>query len=462
MNTPLFLCLALLTPATLAGGPTLVIQEGDPAPGTPGDLVRSLGAPFTNGLGQVGFTGSLEGEDGIEHFVWFDDGVVWRSSDGAPFTLSGAESTMGISDDGDFIYSPSTDGDDSVWTSAGLLLREPDPAPGFPGQFISFTSRPQMTAGGAATFIGGVSTVMGGSTSTRVLFRVGDERPEPVFATGDAVGKFTIDTPSGVDFDYHFSDNGRHHIHVLVMDAPSTADAFIYVDGRLVARESEPTGDGDLWSAFDNVSINDAGDYLFTGNTDGAIGPDEFIAHNGVIVLREGTDVDGVPLTGGSLRAVSLNNLGQAVHLWGVTSGDEYLFIGTASDLAATSTRLLGTGDEIDTDGDGTPDAEVVDFNASGVIGPGLSLAEDGRVFVEVDLLPLEGGEEREAILRLDIGTRCPADLDSSGDVGFTDLVSVLAAWGPCAGCPQDFDEDGIVGFTDLLTVLASWGPCRG
>ncbi|NNF44953.1 MAG: hypothetical protein HKN62_18270 [Phycisphaerales bacterium] len=54
----------------------------------------------------------------------------------------------------------------------------------------------------------------------------------------------------------------------------------------------------------------------------------------------------------------------------------------------------------------------------------------------------------------------CVADLDGSGDVGFTDLLAILAAWGPCPGCPQDLDGSGDVGFTDLLTVLAAWGPC--
>ncbi|NNF44345.1 MAG: PQQ-binding-like beta-propeller repeat protein [Phycisphaerales bacterium] len=56
----------------------------------------------------------------------------------------------------------------------------------------------------------------------------------------------------------------------------------------------------------------------------------------------------------------------------------------------------------------------------------------------------------------------CPADLDGSGDVGFTDLIRVLADWGPCPPpCPPDLDASGDVGFTDLLAVLAAWGPCR-
>jgi len=55
----------------------------------------------------------------------------------------------------------------------------------------------------------------------------------------------------------------------------------------------------------------------------------------------------------------------------------------------------------------------------------------------------------------------CIADLDGDLAVGFTDLISVLAAWGPCGViCCEDFDASGDVGFTDLLKVLSCWGPC--
>ncbi|MBT8485913.1 MAG: hypothetical protein KJO43_10060, partial [Phycisphaerae bacterium] len=56
----------------------------------------------------------------------------------------------------------------------------------------------------------------------------------------------------------------------------------------------------------------------------------------------------------------------------------------------------------------------------------------------------------------------CPADFDGSSDVGFNDLLSLLAAWGPCGGCPQDLDGSGDVGFVDLLSLLSAWGPCPG
>lgn len=58
--------------------------------------------------------------------------------------------------------------------------------------------------------------------------------------------------------------------------------------------------------------------------------------------------------------------------------------------------------------------------------------------------------------------TLCAPDLDASGDVGFADLLAILAAWGPCGvPCPQDLDANGDVGFADLLTVLSAWGPCE-
>lgn len=57
----------------------------------------------------------------------------------------------------------------------------------------------------------------------------------------------------------------------------------------------------------------------------------------------------------------------------------------------------------------------------------------------------------------------CLGDADGSGEVGFGDVIAVLAAWGGCpAGepCPADFDASGEVSFPDLLTVLSNWGPC--
>lgn len=54
-----------------------------------------------------------------------------------------------------------------------------------------------------------------------------------------------------------------------------------------------------------------------------------------------------------------------------------------------------------------------------------------------------------------------PADLDSDGLVGVSDLLLLLAQWGVCPPiCLGDINGDGNVGVPDLLIFLANWGPC--
>ncbi len=71
------------------------------------------------------------------------------------------------------------------------------------------------------------------------------------------------------------------------------------------------------------------------------------------------------------------------------------------------------------------------------------------------DVLP--SGDEGESEID------CATDFDGNGATGFSDLVAVLGAWGPCpvdAFCEHDLDFSGAVGFSDLLRVLGAWGPC--
>ena len=54
----------------------------------------------------------------------------------------------------------------------------------------------------------------------------------------------------------------------------------------------------------------------------------------------------------------------------------------------------------------------------------------------------------------------CLGDIDNSGAVDFTDLVGVIAAWGPCGGCAADLNNSGAVDFADLVILLAAFGDC--
>ncbi len=38
------------------------------------------------------------------------------------------------------------------------------------------------------------------------------------------------------------------------------------------------------------------------------------------------------------------------------------------------------------------------------------------------------------------------------------DLLTLLAAWGPCADCPEDLDNNDVVDVIDLAALIANWG----
>ncbi len=383
----------------------VVLQEGDTPAGAGGSVV-TLSTPFVDGNGLVGFRGDIVGDD---LFIWYDTGLVWQNSDAVGVTLRGGEITMGVDNTGGFIYSPSTDGDDSVWTDDGLLAVENVQAPGQPaGVTSTFHSLPTMIPTGQAYWVAGLDTTGGTSTNERALYTSADGTPGTIsiiLKSGDMVDGLPISSgSSGITFGYDFSDDGTRHIHELVMDTGSTSnDAAIYLDGSLVARESFPSGDGDNWSNFDYMSINNNGDYMFTGDTDGPLTTDEFIAYNGTIIVREGDVIDGVLLTSDmSMRGVAINNLGQAAFVLSAFTTEYLFFSCDASDLANTIQLVLAVGDQVDVDGGGA-DATVTDFNTS---MPGLSLADDGRIYVEVDLD--YGSGDVEAVLGLDLPSCIP------------------------------------------------------
>jgi hypothetical protein len=51
-----------------------------------------------------------------------------------------------------------------------------------------------------------------------------------------------------------------------------------------------------------------------------------------------------------------------------------------------------------------------------------------------------------------------PYDLDLDGQVGASDLATLLGSWGPCENCPSDVDASGSVDAADLAALLGAWG----
>jgi len=53
--------------------------------------------------------------------------------------------------------------------------------------------------------------------------------------------------------------------------------------------------------------------------------------------------------------------------------------------------------------------------------------------------------------------TSMPGDVNGDGVVGVSDVLALIANWGPCSGCSEDVNSDGVVNVTDLLEVIANW-----
>ncbi|MCZ6444589.1 MAG: hypothetical protein O6758_00230, partial [Planctomycetota bacterium] len=71
----------------------------------------------------------------------------------------------------------------------------------------------------------------------------------------------------------------------------------------------------------------------------------------------------------------------------------------------------------------------------------------------------VEAGVDGIRLFSVDCGV--PGDIDGDGSVGISDLLIMLADWGPCADCndcPADLDDDCVVGVSDLLILLENWG----
>ena len=54
----------------------------------------------------------------------------------------------------------------------------------------------------------------------------------------------------------------------------------------------------------------------------------------------------------------------------------------------------------------------------------------------------------------------CVGDTDGDGSVNVNDILSLIGAYGDCAGCVEDLDGDGVVNVNDVLILLSVYGPC--
>jgi hypothetical protein len=339
------------------------------------DSVDALFWPTVDSQSRMAVLGATQSG---EAFIYSDGGVAlgavgqYVDEIGAP-----TEERIGISDGGGIAWLPAPGGIVSVATTAGTLLTLGDAGP-FGSTYTSLRS-PSLAPAGGLYFVASVA-----SGETFLLFSADETAGDLVALVGTGTAVDGGDTVSYVTKEYDRSDNGAHY----VIEGGSTlaTDDVIFADGIRVAIEGEPSGNGDNWGNFDIKSINDSGDYVFSGDTQGATDSDEYLAYNGVISVQEGDILAGVTL-GANVRSADLNNLGVVLYSWTNGDGGESLFYACdASDIAGTTSLILSTGDVVDIDGDGVGDATVSDLNGTNTDARLFEVADAEEVYVSLDL----------------------------------------------------------------------------
>lgn len=386
----------------------IIAKEGD-AVGT--SFLENIRNPVTNPQGQVGFT--FERTDGVDG-MWFDDAPIFNEMQDV--NVGGSfEGSSGIGTGGFFLISPKFNNADAVYNQDGLVLVKNTQAPGFDvGLSTTFHSRPFMSGDNNNYWIAGLNFTGGTSTEDRVLYQLVNNVPTPVYSSNDLVVEgFAVNRgSSGIDFDFFVSNNNQHLIQILGLNTgSSTNDNVVVLNGTtIVAREASPTNiTGHNWDNFDVMTINNDGDYLFTGNTDGNSSEDEFIAFNGNIVIQEGDTLAGIPLESLTLNSVSLNDAGTVGFVLRANN-QEHFFISDLQDVKGNARLIASVGDSLDVNNDGVVDFTITDFKGSTSFGNSLDLSDHDFAFLELDILPIAPSTKIEAIVKF-FFNQCPLQI---------------------------------------------------
>ena len=463
--------LAAFSPSTLKAqiAADLLVAQGDALGGS---TVGSLNPPFLNGLGQVGFNAELADES---LSIVLNGAEVFNSAGVTP-AIDSIDGAMGFGNAGEFIYRPVVEGNSAVWNQDGPLITEGMSAPGFGSNVIltSFTT-PMLTDDGTAYWNAGINDGTDSTaTAGRVIYRRNtDGTIDVVFGSGRVVDGETVGVgSSSIGFVYQFSRNNENSILELNVERSDTVtatnDGRVLVNSQFVAAEDSPAVDasanptGDNWDNFDRFTINNAGNYLFTGDTNGASDRDEFIAYNGAIQLRQGDAITG-GLLSGFVDAVTINNSNAATFIWDLDLNDgsdaleTLFFAGDASDMSGLSV-VASVGDEIDFDGDGVADQILSNFTAVFGLGAELALTEDGVIYAQVTLTDLvDGTVETDAIVAFSTSASVLlGDVNLDGFVTFADIAPFISQLSSSGTQPEaDINQDGVVTFADIAGFIS-------
>ncbi|MBB6431582.1 PEP-CTERM sorting domain-containing protein [Algisphaera agarilytica] len=336
---------------------TAIISEGDALGGSTVDVIR-----FSGDANSVnGFVVQLDTVDGAAHIFGSVDGVtpngiVRTAGTVGGFVQSGIDGEIGLSDAGVVTYGTDITEvtgapiGNAIYQDDTLIVKEGDAAAGTATNFLDIVS----TRSGTASFFGispdnGLFVGAGLANSPQI---------------GDTILGIAID---GFDEFQHGNSDANGPIQEVNIDTGSSADdGIVLINGAPIAsgtgniREGDaiPVADGgvgDDWDNFDFHRINENGTFLITGDTNQTGGTaDEFVSINGKIIAREGDAIAGGIIDGGIENAdLNEDDLWAAVwdfdtDLTGGGTDAEAIILG---DAFGVSQLLIKEGDTVSVGG---------------------------------------------------------------------------------------------------------------
>ncbi|MGL4511456.1 MAG: hypothetical protein ACRCT8_00055 [Lacipirellulaceae bacterium] len=485
MNSQTLTCLAALVGASLAapaGAQPVwrkLATEGDTLGGAnllPGfsaaDTVRSNGfrdlrfAPNGNFVTSVNTDPSQGNTSNAGSFY------LWGSTTGgdAPVALrreglyDGLTQTAlgnptGIDNSGNVLYRANTgtpSGPVSMWRNGTRLFAEGDTvtAPGLAGNFYDSFSNTTLTPAGVERWISNYAANAGGVKIGAALLQ-NAASPQVLLKTGDSIGggmTITVDLLNG---NLAWSLGGTNYLAGIDFSTTSVNDAAIVLNGQVVStlgggvlREGDaiPAAAGGLvdetWSIGSLVAVNEAGDWVASASAlpVGHVNTTrDFLVVNGAIRYRDGDVVDGHTLSG-LPSYVSLNDRGDLGFVW--------------DNIAFVNDKIVAkAGDLIDTNGDGTGDAAIL--NLFDIDLTNLVSGEGDGSPVSYLQARIAGG--LEGVFRNRLPTLA-GDYNGDGAVNAADYTAWRDTLGSTLLLSADGDGDNVIDADDYNVWSANYG----
>lgn len=439
----------------------LALLGSSPA-GAGGQTISFLGYPGGVPGGGMSCTIILTGNALPDRVGLLSGGsLVFNSTTSLGLQFTSADS--GISSSGDIAAAGSTSSTQSIYTKdLGIIASTGSPAAGFSGLFYRGLSRPTVSSSGVLFWHASLSSTVGGTEVARSLYCKAPAGPvTPLVNTNSNILGLAHTGPSALSQPYDISPNGSNYVTVHdVVDGVDPVNILVRNGVTELTRTGLPHPGGAALGTINsltNATVNNSGQWAvrfvtLSPSNSGILTSSDYIGSIGFL--------DNSALPGTSPQGLNLNNDGYVAALWGSPSSDHLLSINRIG-LMGAGRIVARRFDQIDTDGDWVPDAQLLQIRGNSATAPQFFLYENKTIAAVATWQPNSGGPQQTGLIRFKNPIQGDANRDN--EVGPADFALLAQAFGSFAGDANwdadcDFNWDGEVGPADFSILAAEFG----